>query len=56
MSRHTAILILVEREMVRSFIEGIAYGIRLHMTRETETEASFTLVVKSSRRIERICG
>ncbi|XP_070039218.1 uncharacterized protein [Nicotiana tomentosiformis] len=52
LSHHVVTLIPTERERVRRFIDGLTYGIRIQMARETEDDISSTRVVEIARRIE----
>ncbi|XP_070054538.1 uncharacterized protein [Nicotiana tomentosiformis] len=45
LSRHAVVLIPPERERVRRFIDGLTFGIKLHMAKETEDDISFNRVV-----------
>lgn len=56
LSRNEVVLIPTEREKVWRFIEGLAYGIRLQIARDTETETSLTQVVEITKGIEWIRG
>ncbi|XP_070032003.1 uncharacterized protein [Nicotiana tomentosiformis] len=56
LSYHTTIMIPAKRERVQRFIDGLTYGIRLQMARETEDDISFTQVVEIARRIECLMG
>ncbi|XP_070052634.1 uncharacterized protein [Nicotiana tomentosiformis] len=52
LSCYATILIPTKKERVRRFIDGLTYGIRLQMAKETEDDISFTKVAEISRRIE----
>nr|XP_033511285.1 uncharacterized protein LOC117276061 [Nicotiana tomentosiformis] len=51
-----AILNPIDRERVRRFIDGITFGIRLQMAKQTGEDISFQWVVEIARRIEMIRG
>ncbi|XP_070050348.1 uncharacterized protein [Nicotiana tomentosiformis] len=55
-ARLAVILLPIERERVRRFIDGLNFGIRLQMSKETGDDFSFQREVEIARRIEMIRG
>ncbi|XP_070046318.1 uncharacterized protein [Nicotiana tomentosiformis] len=51
---HTPILVLVVKERVRRFIEGLDYDLKICMARELQTDISFHQVVEISMMLERV--
>ncbi|XP_070057249.1 uncharacterized protein [Nicotiana tomentosiformis] len=56
LSRNAPTLVSTVREGVRSFVEGLSYGIRLSMARELEMDVPFQHVVESTLRLEGMQG
>ncbi|XP_070041619.1 uncharacterized protein [Nicotiana tomentosiformis] len=54
LARHAVLLLPIERERVRSFIDGLTYPIRLQMAKETGCEISFQADDNITRRIEMV--
>lgn len=56
LSFHVAILIPIKMESVRRFIDGLTFGIRLQIAKDTWDDIFFQPVVVIVRRIGRIRG
>ncbi|XP_070041222.1 uncharacterized protein [Nicotiana tomentosiformis] len=56
LARHAIILLPTERERARRFIDGLTFGIRIQMAKETGDDISFQRAVEIARQIEMICG
>ncbi|XP_070054135.1 uncharacterized protein [Nicotiana tomentosiformis] len=56
LARHAVWLVITDRERIRRFIDGLTYQLRLLMTRERISGATFDEVVDIARQIEMVRG
>ncbi|XP_070050174.1 uncharacterized protein [Nicotiana tomentosiformis] len=56
LAHHAVWLVPTDRERIRSFIDGLMYQLRLLMTRERVSGATFDEVVDIARQIEVVCS
>ncbi|XP_070037206.1 uncharacterized protein [Nicotiana tomentosiformis] len=56
LDRHVVWLVPTDRERIRRFIDGLTYQLRLLMTRERVSGATFDEVVDITRQIEMVCS
>ncbi|XP_070049936.1 uncharacterized protein [Nicotiana tomentosiformis] len=56
LARHAVWLVPTDRERIRTFIDGLIYQLRLLMTRERVSGATFDEVVDIARKIEIVCS
>lgn len=54
LGRHALLLLPIEGNRVRSFIEGLTHPIRLQMANETKSDISFQATANVARRIEMV--
>lgn len=54
LSCHATFLILIEKERVWRFIQGVSYSLRFGMTRKVETETTFHQVIQIDGRLDHI--
>ncbi|XP_070050373.1 uncharacterized protein [Nicotiana tomentosiformis] len=54
LARYAVFLLPTKRERLRRFIDGLAFGMRLQMAKETKDDISFQRTIEITRRIEMI--
>ncbi|XP_070050711.1 uncharacterized protein [Nicotiana tomentosiformis] len=54
LARHALVLFPTERERVRRFIDGLTFGIRLHIAKDIGDDISFQKAIEIAKRIEMI--